>query len=59
MQSSTVIVKWPEGSTREFNGAAFDATLQYGAVLAHPNEDNLRQGVQAHEAARRAYARMQ
>lgn len=58
MRSSTVIVKWPDASTREFNGAAFDATNQYGAVLAHPNHDNLRQGVEAHEVARRAYARM-
>ncbi|HET6362093.1 MAG TPA: hypothetical protein VFH11_08550 [Gemmatimonadota bacterium] len=58
MRPSTVIVKWPEASTREFNSAAFDATNQYGAVLAHPNEDNLRQGVEAHEVARRAYARI-
>jgi hypothetical protein len=58
MRSSTVIVKWPEAPTREFNSAAFDATIQYGAVLAHPNDDNLRQGVKAHEVARRAYARM-
>ena len=58
MRSSTVIVKWPEASTREFNSAAFNATIQYGAVLAHPNDDNLRQGVEAHEVARRAYARM-
>ena len=58
MQSSTVIVKWPEASTREFNSAAFHATVQYGAVLAHPNDDNLRQGVAAHEVARRAYARL-
>ena len=58
MRSSTVIVKWPEASTREFNGAALEAMVQYGAVLAHPNDDNLRQGVMAHEAARSAYARM-
>jgi hypothetical protein len=58
MRSSTVIVKWPDASTREFNSAAFDATMQYGAVLAHPNHDNLRQGVAAHEEARRAYSRM-
>ena len=57
-RSSTVIVKWPEASTREFNSAAFTATIQYRAVLAHPNDDNLRQGVEAHEMARRAYARM-
>ena len=58
MQSSTVIVKWPEAPTREFNSAAFMATVQYGAVLAHPNDDNLRQGIEAHEVAQRAYARM-
>lgn len=58
MRSSTVIVKWPEASTREFNRGAFDATMQYGAVLAYPNDDNLRQGVKAHEVARNAYARM-
>ena len=58
MQSSTVIVKWPEAPTREFNSAAFMATVQYGAVLAHPNDDNLRQGIVAHEVAQRAYARM-
>lgn len=58
MRSSTVIVKWPEASTREFNSAAFTATVQYGAVLAHPNDDNLRQGFEAHEVARRAYAQM-
>ena len=58
MRSSTVIVKWPEASTREFNSAAFAATVQYGAVLAHPNDDNLRQAVEAHEDARSAFARM-
>jgi hypothetical protein len=57
-KSSTVIVKWPEAPTREFNSAAFTATVQYGAVLAHPNDDNLRQGIEAHEDARSAYARM-
>ena len=58
MRSSTVIVKWPEASTREFNSAAFAATVQYGAVLAHPNDDNMRQAVEAHEDARSAFARM-
>src|SRR5687768_1409760 len=58
MQSSTVFVKWPEAPTREFNSAAFTATVQYGAVLAHPNDDNLQQGIEAHEVARSAYARM-
>lgn len=58
MESSTVIVKWPDGATREFNSAAFEAVVQYGAVLAYPNDDNLRQGVDAHERARRAYGRI-
>ena len=58
MESSTVIVKWPDGAAREFNSAAFEAVVQYGAVLAYPNDDNLRQGVDAHERARRAYGRI-
>lgn len=58
MESSTVIVKWPEASMRAFNSAAFAATVQYSAVLAYPNDDNLRQGVQAHEEARRAYGQI-
>lgn len=55
-QSSTVIVKWPEASMRAFNSAAFEATVQYGAVLAYPNDDNFQQGVRAQEEARRAYS---
>jgi hypothetical protein len=58
MRSSTVIMKWPESSIRAFNSAAFDATLQYGAVLAYPNDDNLGQGMRAHEEARRAYGQI-
>lgn len=58
MRSSTVVVKWPESSTRDFNSAALDATVRYGAVLAFPNDDNLQQGIRAHEEARLAYERM-
>jgi hypothetical protein len=58
MRSSTVIVKWPESPIRAFNSAVFDATLQYGAVLAYPNDDNLGQGMRAHEEARRAYGQI-
>lgn len=58
MRSSTVIVKWPEASMRAFNSAAFDATVQYGAVLTYPNDDNFRQGVRAHDEARRAYGQI-
>jgi hypothetical protein len=58
MRSSTVIVKWPEVSTRAFNSAAFDASGQYGSVLAYPNDDNFQQGVRAHEEARRAYSQI-
>jgi hypothetical protein len=54
-RSSTVLVKWPEASMRAFNSAAFTATVQYGAVLAFPNDDNFQQGVRAQEEARRAY----
>ena len=54
-ESSTVIVKWPEAALRQFNRAAFEAAVQYSAVLAYPNDDNLDQGVKAHEEARRAY----
>ena len=58
MQSSTVIVKWPEASMRAFNSAVFDAMVQYGAVLAYPNDDNFQQGVRAQEEARRAYSQI-
>jgi hypothetical protein len=58
MQSSTVIVKWPEAPLRAFNSAAFDAAVQYGAVLAFPNDDNYQQAVRAHEEARRAYSQI-
>lgn len=55
MRSSTVIVKWPDGATRTFNSAALNAAVQYGAVLAFPDEDAFRQGVKTHDEARRAY----
>jgi hypothetical protein len=58
MRPSTVIVKWPEASTRAFNSAALDAMVHYGAVLAYPNDDNLGQGVRAHEEVRRAYGQI-
>lgn len=55
MRSSTIIVKWPDGATRTFNSAALNAAVQYGAVLAFPDEDAFRQGVKTHDEARRAY----
>ena len=55
-RSSTVLVKWPEASMRAFNSAVFEATVQYGAVLAYPNPDNFQQGMRAQEEARRAYS---
>jgi len=58
MQSSTVIVKWPEAPVRAFNSAAFNALVQYAAVLSYPNDGNLQQGAQAHEEARRAYSQI-
>jgi len=58
MRPSTVVVKWPEASTRAFNEAAFYATVRYEAVLAFPNDDVLQQGIRAHEQAKRAYDAM-
>ena len=55
MRPSTVVVKWPETSTRAFNQAAFDAMVRYEAVLAFPSEDVLGQGIRAHDQARQAY----
>jgi hypothetical protein len=55
MRPSTVVVKWPEASTRAFNQAAFDAMVRYQAVLAFPSEDVLGQGIRAHDQARQAY----
>ena len=55
MRPSTVVVKWPEASTRDFNQAAFDAMVRYEAVLAFPSEDVLGQGIRSHDQARRAY----
>ena len=52
---STVIVKWSDASVSSFNSAAFTASVQYMAVLAYPNADNLAQGTQAHADARRYY----
>ena len=56
MQPGTVITKWPDNSVSGFNNAAFNAMVQYMAVLAHPNADNFAQGVRAHDDARRYYA---
>ena len=42
-----------------FNSAVVSASVQYMAVLAHPNRDNFAQGVKAHEDARRFYNRIQ
>jgi hypothetical protein len=55
MRPGTVIMKWPEGPVSAFNQAAFQATVQYMAVLSYPNADNFGQGVKAHEEARRFY----
>ena len=55
MRPSTVVVKWPETSTRAFNQAAFDAMVRYQAVLAFPSEDVLGQGIRSHDQARQAY----
>lgn len=54
-----VAMKWPDGTVSGFNTAAFTASVQYGAVLAFPNTDNLDQGLQAHRDARRYYRHMQ
>jgi hypothetical protein len=58
MRPGTVTMKWPQGPVSAFNHAAFDATVQYMAVLSHPNADNFGQGVRAHEHARRYYREM-
>lgn len=55
MRPGTVIVKWPDSDVSAFNRAAFNASIQYAAVLAYPNADNFGQGVRAHEEARRYY----
>ncbi|HET9333794.1 MAG TPA: hypothetical protein VFQ21_09450 [Gemmatimonadota bacterium] len=55
MRPSTVVVKWPETSTRTFNQAAFDAMVRYEAVLAFPSEDVLSQGIRSHDQARQAF----
>ena len=55
MRPVTVIMKWPNGPVSSFNSAAVRASVQYMAVLAHPNRDNFAQGVKAHEDARRFY----
>ena len=55
MRPSTVVVKWPETSTRTFNEAAIDAMVRYQAVLAFPSEDVLGQGIRSHDQARQAY----
>lgn len=53
------IIKWPDGSVREFNYSVFTAAVQYGAVLDYPNADNFGQGVRAHQDARRGYRAIQ
>lgn len=58
MRPGTTIVKWPNGPVSAFNSAAFTASVQYAAVRAYPNKDNLAQGVRAHEEARRHYRAM-
>ena len=55
MRPGTVIMKWPNGPVSSFNSAAFNASVQYMAVLAYPNRDNFAQGVRAHDDARRSY----
>jgi hypothetical protein len=55
LRPSTIVVKWPETSTRAFNEAAIDAMVRYQAVLAFPSEDVLGQGIRAHDQAREAY----
>jgi hypothetical protein len=55
MRPSTGIIKWPSGAVSAFNSAAFTASVQYAAVQAYPNADNLAQGVRAHDEARRYY----
>ena len=59
MRPGTVIMKWPNGPVSSFNSAAVSASVQYMAVLAHPNRDNFAQGVKAPEDARRFYNRIQ
>jgi hypothetical protein len=55
MRPGSTIVKWSDGSVDAFNHMAFEALVQYGAVLAYPSADNFAQGVRAHEEARRRY----
>jgi hypothetical protein len=52
-------VKWPDRDVSAFNHAVFQATIQYMAVLAHPNEDNFGQGKKAHEEAQRFYRQIE
>ena len=56
--SATIMIKWPDAAVSAFNSAAHRAAVQYGAVLAYPNADNLGQGVRAHQDARRYYRDM-
>ncbi len=55
MRPGTELMKWSNSAVSAFNRAAFNASVQYGAVLAYPNADNFAQGVRAHEEARRHY----
>ena len=49
------MMKWPDAAVSAFNSAACRAAVQYDAVLAYPNPDNFKQGVQAHQDARKHY----
>ena len=58
MKPGTVITKWADSDVSAFNFATFTAMVQYMAVLAYPNRDNMSQGVRAHDQARHYYARI-
>ena len=55
MRPGVALERWSSGNVSAFNSAASTASVQYGAVLVHPNADNFAQGVRAHEEARRQY----
>lgn len=52
------VERWPEANVRAFNGALITATAQYGAIVDHPNPDNLEEGSRHHRTARDAFARL-
>lgn len=66
VEPGTVVVRWPEGATREFNSAVLEGSVMYGAALAQTRvEDvgsgtrgNFEQGVKAHGRARRFFEQM-